>query len=167
MPSKYKSLDEWEREQRKLDPNWDRSVRAFQKMRGPKRKVPLLIDENIEAELIAELQAVKDFRVSVGRPRASDKQLWNEARHTRAILVTADMDFWDDRKFPLAQSPGVIIVSGRSADDKLYSLTLAMVEWDIVENWRRVPFFLDGSKLKSSREEVNGKHWDGTSVVLS
>jgi hypothetical protein len=68
MPSNYKSFDEWERKQRELDPDWDRSVRGFLKMRGPKRKVPLLIDENIEAEFVAELQTVKDFRVVVGKP---------------------------------------------------------------------------------------------------
>ena len=166
MPARYKSVDEWERERREQDPDWDRFVRQFERIRGPKRKVPLLLDENIEAEFVDELRAVKDFRVAVGKPGASDSDLWNEARRSKAVLVTTDRDFWDDRKFPLAQSPGVIIVSGRSADDKLYSFTLAVVRWGIIENWRKVPFWLDGTKLKSSREEVNGKHWDGGLVVL-
>jgi hypothetical protein len=39
----------------------------------------------------------------------------------KAILVTTDGDFWDDHKFPLAQSPSVVIVSGQTASEKIHS----------------------------------------------
>ena len=166
MPATYKSFDEWEREQRERDPDWDRFVREFQKIRGPKRKIPLLLDENMEAEFVCEIRAVKDFRVAVGKPSASDDELWSQARRSEALLVTSDMDFWDDGRFPLAQSPGVIILAGRSAQDKVYSFALAVGRWDIIRSYRILPFWLRGIKLKSSREGVHGKYWDGGSVVL-
>jgi Domain of unknown function (DUF5615) len=165
MPGKQCSFDEWEREQRERDPDWDRYVREFEKIRGPKRKVPLLLDENLEAEFVRDLLTVKDFRVAVGTPGTSDDTLWDEARRSKAILVTSDMDFWDDRRFPIAQSPGVIIVAGRSADDKMYSFAFAVVSWGIIKHWRILPFWLRGIKLKSSREGVVGKYWDGGSVI--
>ncbi len=155
MPGKQRSFDEWEREQRERDPDWDRYVREFEKIRGPKRKVPLLLDENLEAEFVRDLLTVKDFRVAVGTPATSDDTLWDEARRSKAILVTSDMDFWDDRKFPIAQSPGVIIVQLRPRGG-LVGHHQALANTALLAR---------GIKLKSSREGVVGKYWDGGSVI--
>jgi hypothetical protein len=127
--------------------------REFEKIQGPKRKVPLLLDENLEAEFVRDLLTVKDFRVAVGTPGTSDDTLWDEARRSKAILVTSDMDFWDDRRFPIAQSPGVIIVAGRSADDKMYSFALAVVSWGIIKHWRILPFWLGASSSRVQEKE--------------
>src|SRR5262249_8205640 len=166
MVARRMTYDEWIQRQRERDPDWDRFVSEFEKVRGPKPKVPLLFDENMEAEVIAELRAVKDFRLNVGKRGSADQSVWNEARRLKAILVTADMDFWEDRKFPLAQSPGVIIVSGGSAQEKVEALAFAVGAWRIVENWRKVPNWLDGTKLKAHKSGLSGKHWDGETVVL-
>jgi predicted nuclease of predicted toxin-antitoxin system len=164
MP-RERSFEEWEQEQRERDPGWNRHIRDFEKARGPKRKVPLLLDENLEAEFVDDLRTVKDFRVTVGKPGIDDRALWDQARAMQAILVTTDGDFWDDRNFPLAQSPGVIIISGRSASEKTHTFAMAMVSWDVINTWRKVPGWLLGIKLRATQEDVRGKYWDGTSVV--
>jgi predicted nuclease of predicted toxin-antitoxin system len=164
MP-RERSFEEWEQEQRARDPDWDRRIRDFQRVRGPRRKIPLLLDENLEAEFVDDLRTVRDFRVTVGNPGSDDQALWDQARAMHAILVTTDGDFWDDRNFPLARSPGVIIISGQSASEKTYTFAMAMVSWDVIDGWRKVPNWLRGIKLKATREGVTGKYWDGTSVV--
>lgn len=62
--------------------------------------MPLLLDENLEAEIIEDLRTVRDFRVSVARPGVTDRALWDQALRTGAILVTGDDDFWDDHRPP-------------------------------------------------------------------
>jgi predicted nuclease of predicted toxin-antitoxin system len=165
MSPSRKSFEEWEAEQRARDPNWDRFVKAFQQVRGPKRKVPLLMDENLEADFVAEIQAVDYLRVSVGKAGVSDETVWQHARRIKAVLVTADLDFWDDHRFALQQSPGVIIVAGKSAEEKVDSLATAFGLWGIAENWRKVPNWLDGCKIKASRAGITGKHWDGNTTI--
>src|SRR5689334_22422653 len=129
MVAKRISYEDWIERLRERDPGWDRWVRDFENTRGPKRKVPLLLDENMELEVVAELREVKDFRIIVGRRGASDEIIWSEARRLKAIIVTSDMDFWDDRKYPLPQSPGVLIVSGGSAAKKIEALAFAVGAW--------------------------------------
>jgi predicted nuclease of predicted toxin-antitoxin system len=167
MPVRRITLAEWIEQQRARDPGWDRFVDDFIRARGPKRKVPLLLDENLEADLAAQLRTVDYLKVTIGWLQASDEMVWGEARRTKQVIVTTDEDFWNDRKYPLAQSPGVIIVAGRSAEEKVESLAVAFGLWNIDNNWRKVPYFLDGSKLKASAEGVSGKHWTGEEIIFS
>jgi predicted nuclease of predicted toxin-antitoxin system len=164
MP-REQAFEGWEQEQRERDPSWDRRMRDFQRVRGPRRKVPLLLDENLEAEIINDLQTIRDFRVTVGSAGAGDPELWDQARTLGAVLVTTDGDFWNDRNYPLAQSPGVIIVSGQTASEKGYAFALAVVRYGVIEHWRKVPGWLRGMKLRATREGIRGKWWDGTSVI--
>lgn len=60
----------------------------------------------------------------------------------------------------------MIILVGRSASAKTHAFALAVVSWDIVQTWRKVPLWLRGIKLKASKNGVVGKYWDGGSVVL-
>ena len=57
--------------------------------------------------------------MAVAAPGTKDPGLWNQARTSGSILITADLGFWNDRQYPLAQSPGLVIVRGRTADDKI------------------------------------------------
>jgi len=162
-----KSYNEWEDEQPRRDPDWDRRVREVAKLPSTKRKVPLLLDENLEAQIVAELSAVRGFRVAVAPGETEDPKLWELARRTKALLVTCDLDFWNDRRYPLAQSPGVIIGRGKTASHKIESLAMAFGSWDIVGTWRRVPWWLEGVKVKASLSEVQANAWrDGVVVTF-
>ena len=125
MPTPRTTLDEWFETEQQRDPGLNRAIGHFMATQGPKRKVPLLLDENMEAEVLAELRGVSYLEVRVGRAGASDEMVWAEARRTRQAIVTTDNDFWDDYDFPLMQSPGLIIVGGRNADEKTKSLATA------------------------------------------
>jgi len=167
MPSKRITLDQWIDQQRAEDPQFDRHADEFARFTGTKRKVPLLLDENLEAEFVAELQSVEFLKVTISRPGISDEAVWAEARKAKQVIVTGDEDFWDGHRFPLAQSPGVIILAGRDAEQRIDSLATAFGVWSIKENWRRAPYFLDGSKLKASSTGVSGKHYFDGQVITS
>jgi predicted nuclease of predicted toxin-antitoxin system len=166
MPPKRIALDEWIELQRAEDPRFDRHVEEFLRTRGPKRKVPLLLDENLEAELIAELRSIDFLKVTVSQPGIPDDAVWAEARRSKLVIVTGDEDFWDDHRFPLARSPGVIIVAGRNAEQKSDSLATVFGMWSIQENWRRAPYFLDGCKVKASSSGVSGRLYYEGQVIL-
>lgn len=153
--------------QRARDPDFDRNAQEFFKTLGPKRKVPLLLDENLELDFVAELRSVDYLKISLARPGASDEMIWAEAQRTRQLIVTADEDFWDDHAFPLSKSPGVVILAGRTAEEKIECLAIAFAIWQIRANWRRAPYFLDGCKLKASTNGVIGKHIFDGQIVLS
>jgi predicted nuclease of predicted toxin-antitoxin system len=128
--------------------------------------VPLLLDENMEADVLAELRGEKYLKVTVGRAGASDEMVWAEARRTRQVIVTTDNDFWDDHVFPLVQSPGLIIVSGRNADEKVKSLATAFGLWRIHEYWRKAPYFLDSTKMRASAAGISAKLWTENQVLV-
>ena len=167
MPSKQITLEQWIAMQRAEDPQFDRHTDEFSRTTGPKRKVPLLVDENLEAAFVAELRAIDFMKVTVGQSGIPDEAVWATARRSKLVIVTGDEDFWDDRRFPLIQSPGVIIVAGSNAEQRIDSLATAFGIWSIKENWRRAPYFLDGSKLKASSTGVRGKHHLDGQLVIS
>jgi predicted nuclease of predicted toxin-antitoxin system len=43
--------------------------------------------------------------------RAPDREHYRRARELGRTLVTLDRDFFDDRDFPVAESPGVVVLS--------------------------------------------------------
>ena len=167
MSSKRITLERWLELQRAADPQFDRKNEEFLRISGPRRKVPLLLDENLEAEFVAELRAVDYLKVTVSQPGIPDEAVWAEARKTKHVIVTADEDFWDDHRFPLAQSPGVIIVAGQNAEQKIESLATAFGIWPIRETWRLAPNFMDGLKLKASSTGVSGKYYVDGEIIIS
>lgn len=76
----------------------------------------LYADHNIEREIVQYLR--EDARMDVlwvqEEPKLRQQQddifHYHEARRLRRYLLTYDQDFWDDARFPLNQSPGVIIL---------------------------------------------------------
>ena len=75
----------------------------------------LYADSNVPREIIEHLRA-QEFDVlwiaedEKLRRERDDKFHYHEARKRGRILLTCDADFWNDRKFPLKDSPGVLIL---------------------------------------------------------
>jgi hypothetical protein len=161
-----KTFDEWHAERLAADPDFDRTTDAMLRLRGPRRKIDFLVDENIAA-LRSELASLKQFRLHNMPEGADDHALWTEARRRLWILLTADGDFWNERFYPLWQSPGVIIVVGRTLEDQVFALARLSVVWDLVRMVGRVgPRFMDGMKARTSRTTIEWKFFDnGTTVT--
>ena len=165
---KRKTFQQWEAEQRARNPHWDRENRIFARIHGPKRRIHFLSDENIEDDLMAAVGRRRhSFKCSRATPGMDDDAIWRLARRQRRVLLTSDdSDFWNDHKFPVQLSPGLVILRGQSATDKLASFERIIRDWSLVEHYRRVgPEFLYHMKIKGSGSGTYAKWWDGGSLV--
>ena len=89
----------------------------------------LYADNNIEKEIVDHLREEAFDVLAV----AEDPQLrhrddefhYQRARQLDRYLLTHDEDFWDDRTYPLRQSPGVIILP-KNEESKLDTNDLAV-----------------------------------------
>ncbi len=101
-----------------------------------KRRARFLIDENVAAVVIDLLRSRRFNVTSItesGLARLPDLGVYQMARRTRRVLLTFDQDFWDDRAFPLAQSPGIVIMRFHKSDDELVSMIRFII--DVVGPW--------------------------------
>ena len=128
-PRFEKQFEQWSAQQRK----------AF-------KKVDLLIDENI-GDLGEALKGVKDFRLHAEPAGRSDEYLWRKARREGWLLVTKDVGFWDDEKYPLHLSPGLVVLRGRTFDQYLVSLRAVFVRLGTTKPSREV-----GSRFPGGRK---------------
>ena len=96
--------------------------------------------------------------------RAPDGEHFRHAREMRRTLVTLDHDYLDDRRFPPAQTAGVLVLS--APDEPLLARLLSRVDRELFSAQRGrgekpacppapgLP--LDGRKLEANLD------WDGT-----
>jgi hypothetical protein len=80
--------------------------------------------------------------------RARDTQHFRLARQLRRTLVTLDHDYLDERVFPAAESPGVIVVT--APDERGLSVLLARLDRTVLrsaEHGPARPMPLGGRKL--------------------
>jgi len=86
-----------------------------------KYKWRIYADNDIEREIVDHLRGSnmdvlwisEDPRL---RRQQDDRFHYQKARQLRRYLLTRDQGFWDDRKHPLAASPGVLIISSAEID---------------------------------------------------
>ena len=72
-------------------------------------------DANIPAGLVSYMRASLDWDVlfvleDEDLRRASDVRHYRLAQQLRRTLITLDRDYLDDRRFPPAESPGVLVI---------------------------------------------------------
>ena len=81
-----------------------------------------------------------------------DENVWAIAKKEKRIIITADRDFLDERRFPLMQSPGVIVLpaASKSIDQTLVALAYAIsITHSHYELWRDTKIeMMGGGKLK-------------------
>ena len=132
-----KSVDEWLAEREARDPNFSRDTARMLARRPPLRKVPLLCDESLEDELVADLRTVRLFKVLTLPTGRGDDFVWAQARQRGLVLLSADEDFYDDRRYPLRESPGAIILRGEGAGERTVALARLSALWDLQGNYAR------------------------------
>lgn len=156
MPGRRISLDEWWNEQLAADPRIEKDPFP-EPRRGRSPKVDILVDENLEG-LVADLQTVGDFRVHVERRHQSDEHLWRAAQQNGWFLVTRDLDFWDESRFPLRLSPGVVILRGRTLDACTGAFAFFSVHSGLLwRSGRQETWWMTGFKAKASQDTIDSQ----------
>jgi len=76
-----------------------------------------------------------------------------KAKKLRRYLLTRDLDFWNDQRFPLKNSPGVVIITTEDTSIVNY---LPMLLRKLINDYNILPepLYLDGVKLKLGLESI-------------
>lgn len=79
------------------------------------RRPRIYADANLPAGLVSYMRAVLDWDVlfvleEQDLRRAADVKHYRLARQLRRTLITLDRDYLDDRRFPPAESAGVLVI---------------------------------------------------------
>ena len=143
------------------DPGFKKILKDLSQTTPPKRKVKLFLDRNIPEKLKEAVQASKDFKITgIAGEHDSDEFIWNTAKRQNAILLSLDKgDFWNDKKFPLREAPGVILIASREQriDVQIDALDLFLYGMGMVSGIQIFPGFFGQSKSKISTNGFNHK----------
>lgn len=135
-------------------------------MKG-RKKWRLYADNNVEHEIIRYLRDEASFDVlAVGEGQKlkhqEDEFHYRKALQLDRYLLTHDDDFWDDRRFPLRDSPGVIIIpENEEGATKLFPVLLRKIierDYNIDGGLRhlggmKIRLTWDGMTHKASRSD--------------
>ncbi len=117
----------------------------------PKRKLRIFIDRNIPDEAVKELKAVKSFKcLGIAKSNEEDEVVFNKANKLKAVLITRDKDFWDDKRFPLRISAGILIVEGKTAEDVIDNLAWFFGVVGVFDAISKAPDWMKATKWKIS-----------------
>ena len=101
------------------------------------RKMPMVLDEDLGKGVVE----VGDKRFKVTRPRRGieDPEIWEIARRAQALLVTGNStDFWLDRRFPIEQCAGLLVLVGNTDEERIRSFRHAIAKvWNLLYGYRR------------------------------
>jgi predicted nuclease of predicted toxin-antitoxin system len=127
-----------------------------------KYKWRIVADNNVEREIIDNLRQ-KDFDVlwvaeSPDLRNRDDDFHYQNARQVQRYLLTRDLDFWDDQKYPLKESPGVIIMT--TSDMDVAKWLVLLLRKLIREFTHPESIYLDGVKIRLGAEAVQFKMVD-------
>jgi hypothetical protein len=114
------------------------------------------VDANIPAGLVTFMRSELQWDVLFVMEhddlrRAPDGDHYRLARELRRTLISFDRDYLDDRKFPLAESGGVLVMT--APEDNGYMKLLTRLD---AELFRQETLPLDGRKLHVHVD------WEGT-----
>jgi predicted nuclease of predicted toxin-antitoxin system len=128
------------------EPDVRRAMRDFANMPTSHRKVRAYFDANIAMSVaervrkklkwdVLSIQEQPDLR------NRDDEFHYKNARKLGRIIFTLDKDFLDDRRFPLHESPGVVVVDAKpdDIDDIFHGISVASKT--LTESYQKVPDF--------------------------
>lgn len=126
----------------------------------PGKKPRLYLDNNVPGSFVKPLarQGIDAVHAdSEGWSGHDDSFHWQKARELSRTLVTCDLHFWDDQKFPLHDSAGVVILATGARQEWTNALGLLQRFVDSLKTFVRGPGggrILTRSKIRLSTDRV-------------
>jgi len=130
-------------------------------------------DNNIEKEIVSFLRRSDiDVLWIAEEPQLQRQQddefHYSRARDMKRFLLTRDLDFWNDRRFPLKESPGLVILGSDDMEiSKYLPLLLRKLIYDY--NPEGGPIYIERMKFKLDAEGITlkGINHDTQKVVTN
>jgi predicted nuclease of predicted toxin-antitoxin system len=125
-------------------------------------ELKLCADASIPKPFVDEL---RDASISIrtaledGVNRKADQAILSWARRLKRVLVTLDRDFWNNQKFPLQKTPGIIFID--VPPDKVSGALEAF--WLVYETFARFCGNWQEMKIRATPGSyfIKGIGWDG------
>jgi len=115
-------------------------------------------DNDITREVVDHLRAADMDVVWVAevpelRKQKDDSFHYRRASQLRRYLLTDDMDFWNDQKFPIKDCPGLVLLT---TSDRSIAKYLPVLLRKLIRDYNPLPepLYLDGVKIKVSGEGI-------------
>jgi hypothetical protein len=128
-------------------------------------------DNNIEREIIEHLRASNVdvlwiAEVTELKQQQDDAFHYHKAAQLSRYLLTRDLDFWDDKRHPLKDSPGVVIVTTDDSDAAKYLLLLLR---KLISDYNPLPepLYIDGVKIRLDTNGITIKMVDHDTQKVS
>ena len=115
------------------------------------------LDENLPQRLdpaLASLGHDVDTVVREGLQGSEDETLWPEVQAARRFLITRDLDFSDERRFPPGAHAGILVL--RLSDDRSQAVTerlAAVFASESVETWSGCLVIVTDHKVRVRRPQ--------------
>jgi predicted nuclease of predicted toxin-antitoxin system len=115
------------------------------------------LDENLPQRLdpaLASLGHEVDTVVREGLQGSEDETLWPEVQAARRFLITTDLDFSDERRFPPGTHAGILVL--RLSDDRSQAVTerlAAVFASESVETWSGCLVIVTDHKVRVRRPQ--------------
>ncbi len=147
---------------RKEDPGFDKWFKKnWIAWNPPKRKVGIFLDRNLSQMLKNELIDFPKFKAfeEIKYSSREDSDIYDYCSRKNYLILTNDNDFWNDRKFPLSKSPGVIILAtSLNTYDCEAALAYFLTYFDLLGGIRRFPDFARKMKFRISKKGFSHKY---------
>ncbi len=87
-------------------------------------KLKILVDENmLDDSLIKKLEKKFNVKKVIKNKGLDDKNvMYNQAMKERRVILTNDQDFYDDHKFPMHQTCGIIYITPKDIEGTTIAL---------------------------------------------
>jgi predicted nuclease of predicted toxin-antitoxin system len=83
-------------------------------------KLKILVDENIlDKNIIKSLEKKFNVKMAVKNRGLEDKNVHTLAITESRVILTKDGHFWDNIKFPMQKTPGIIIIPETDTDETI------------------------------------------------
>ena len=129
----------------------------------------LYVDANVPAGLVAFMRDQLQWDVLFviehdDLRRARDGDHYRLARHLRRTLITLDRDYLDDRRFPPAESGGVLVLT--APEENGYLKLLTRLDAEVFRAGRSEPSKPERSLALSGRKLHVHVDWPGGETML-
>jgi predicted nuclease of predicted toxin-antitoxin system len=115
------------------------------------------LDENLPQRLdpaLASLGHDVDTVVREGLQGSEDEKLWPEVQAARRFLITRDLDFSDERRFPPGTHAGILVL--RLSDDRSQAVAerlAAVFASESIETWSGCLVIVTDHKVRVRRPQ--------------